>query len=151
MRSRRVIRRHWSRARHPHQTAAWPLCRPRRLATAAEETYPTLAAPGVIGPPTKDAPPRQDESRSALESMSSPRRTTWLLDGAGVGRGKKDQGATEADPGFSRRQPASRPGGGGVVPLEPWRVEVGRPHPFPGLADPLEDNGLVLPTLFFFM
>ena len=78
----------------------------QKLATAAEETYPAPAAPGVIDPTTKDAPPRQDESRSALEPMSSPRRTTWLLDGAGVGRGKKTrelQKRTPDSPGVNLR------------------------------------------------
>ena len=78
----------------------------QELATAAEETYPTPAAPGVIAPPTKSAPPRQDESRSALGSMSSPRRTTWLLDSAGVGRGKRAkelQKRTPDSPGVNLR------------------------------------------------
>ena len=75
-------------------------------AETAEETYPAPAAPGVIAPPSKSAPPRQDGPRSALGSTSSPCRTTWLLDSAGIGRGKRAkelQKQTPDSPGVNLR------------------------------------------------
>ena len=75
-------------------------------ATTAEETHPAPATPGVIAPPSKSASARRDGPWSALGSTSSPCRTTWLLDGAGIGRGKKAkelQKRTPESPGVNLR------------------------------------------------
>ena len=68
-------------------------------AMPAGETYPAPTMPGVIAPPSKSASPRQTEPQSALGSMSSPCRTTWLLDSAGVGRGRRTRELQKQTPG----------------------------------------------------
>ena len=45
---------------------------------------------------------------------------------------KEGQGAAEEDPGIPRRQPASGPGGGGVVPGKPRGVGLDAPPFSPG-------------------
>ena len=64
-----------------------------------EETRPAPPAPGIIAPPSKSASPRRDGPWSALGFTSSPCRTTWLLDSAGIGRGKKAKELQKRTPG----------------------------------------------------
>ena len=65
----------------------------------AEETRSAPPTPGIIAPPSKSASPRRDGPWSALGSTSSPCRTTWLLDSAGIGRGKKAKELHKGTPG----------------------------------------------------
>ena len=125
MRRLKATSRHGSHRRQPHRTAAQPLFWPRSPRRQWRKRTLHRQCQGVIAPPSKSAPPRQDGPRSASGSTSSPCRTTWLLDSTGIGRGKRAKELQKRTPESPRRQPASGPGRGGVVPSQATGCRAG--------------------------